>query len=273
MKMILYNVLILLLILLVAPLEAIYAEAGGIILIDRTGSMTVIRPVTGNTRCADARTTASVDVNAFFGEYGEYPNARVAVWTFAGTGYIDVTGGFTDKASALAAIQGLNPEGCDGLTPLADAMCWAADALSAAFPEGTRILYVSSDGGENNSSGECSGYDGLVEPWPDGSWQRNVLDKFCDNAIVNVRYWGSLEKDVSAYDLETDAPTSTSADDLFFSDLAYCTGGTYIYHDDGEEPGPALLVPSLTEWGLLILILLLLGLGVYVAYRRRARAV
>ena len=143
------------------PLAEMHAAPGAIVLIDRTGSMSAIRPVTGNSRCADARTTASVDINDFF---ANHPGGSLAVWTFAGATNIDVTAGFVGQAAALAAVAALTPEGRGGMTPLADALCDAGDALTVAFPADDRILYVSSDGGENNSSGACAGPHAAYRP-------------------------------------------------------------------------------------------------------------
>lgn len=218
-----------------------------LVLLDRTGSMTAIREETGNTRCHDALETAKEDVGGFTGE-------AVAVWTFQQTEPTDRTGGFVDKTTALAALNALDGNSCTGMTPLAESMCEAVDALVGEFPDaepGQLVLAVSSDGEENNSDGECAGDRDLLPPYggsdygeqcgefnPD-SWQEKVCDKVVGNAVVLARHWGALggARSTTAMDPETgEARTRSVSDWVFFQNLAETTGGAYTFMDDGAPP-------------------------------------
>ena len=260
----LLTLLIIILTTVFASVQEAKAE-GAIFLIDRTGSMNTERVVTGNTRCEDARTVATVDVNSFF---NMFPTGQGAVWTFADDGWINVTGGFVDSATCINAVNGLAPNGCAGLSPLAEAMCGAADALIANFPTSSRFLYVSSDGGENNSDGQCAGPDATGRPYPPDSWQAKVIEKMLITGTVNVRYWGALAKSSNPYDSETGLPnTSQVSDKDFFSDLADTTGGSFTYYyDDHIKPS----LPTLTQWGVIILLALMLLSGIIIIRRRKA---
>ncbi|MCP4685017.1 MAG: VWA domain-containing protein [bacterium] len=241
---------------------------GAIFLIDRTGSMGEPR-VSGNSRCADARTVAITDVKSHF---SLYPTGLGAVWTFAGEGWFNETGGFVGRAACSAAVVNLTPEGCSGSTPLAESMCGAADALVAFFPPPQqRILYVSSDGEENSSDGECDGDDAAAKPYPADSWQGKVIAKLMATGTVNVRYWGSVSKSGSSYDPETGVTRMPAISDAeFFKDVADTTGGGYSYIDDGDPHwNPATGVPTLSQWSVLLLLLLLVASGAIVFHRRR----
>ncbi len=242
---------------------------GAIFLIDRTGSMDAER-VSGNTRCEDARTVAITDVKSHF---SLYPTGLGAVWTFADNGWVNETGGFVGRAACSTAVVNLSPDGCGGSTPLAESMCGAADALLAFFPPPQqRILYVSSDGEENNSDGECDGDDAAAKPYPPDSWQGKVIAKLMSTGTVNVRYWGSVSKSGSAYDPETGVTRMPAVPDAeFFEDLADTTGGGYSYIDDADHDwDPPSGVPTLSQWGVLALLVLLLVSGGMIMYRKRS---
>ncbi len=241
---------------------------GAIFLIDRTGSMVETR-VSGNSRCADARTVAITDVKSHF---SLYPTGLGAVWTFAGTDWTNETGGFVGRAACSAAVVNLAPEGCGGSTPLAESICGAADALVAFFPPPQqRILYVSSDGEENSSDGECYGDDAAAKPYPADSWQGKVIAKLMATGTVNVRYWGSVSKSGSSYDPETGVTRLPAISDaVFFEDLADTTGGDYNYIADSDPHwNPSSGVPTLSQWSILVLLLLLVSSGAIVFHRRR----
>ncbi len=206
-----------------------------VILLDRTGSMRAKRE-NGNMRCADALETAKQDVADHF---DNYPLGSAAVWTFAGSSPTDLTGGFVNEADATAALNGLTADGCWGVTPLAESMCDAIDELTDTFTAefaGQLILAVSSDGGENNSDGECDGFhDSGGPPYSAGSWQRKVLDKLeIAEVVAQSRYWGSVSKSESGIDPETGEAVdrSSEGDAEFFEYLAASSGGTYAYMDD-----------------------------------------
>lgn len=165
----------------------------------------------------------------------------------------------------------LSPTGCGGLTPLAEAICDAVVA-SPPGPMGSKILSISSDGGENNSSRPCAGYDSVIGPPPSGnydpgSWQLRGWTAIQNNAVVSVRYWSAFGRPCGTRDrdVEIREVRAPAVDDRVFSeDLASSTGGTILFHDDGQ-PG----IPTLPEWGLIGLGVLLLAGGVVVLGRRR----
>ena len=213
-----------------------YAEDYGCIVLDRTGSM--MTGYSGNpnqTRCEVALANVKIDVNSFF---IKYPAGLMKVWTFADSAPTDLTGAYVGKASAMSVLNPLSPTGCTGLTPLADAICDAAND----FPGGgghTREMHVGSDGGENNSSGPCSGPDSQSEdiPYDYGSWQYKAWTTCTGRAIFNIRYWFDAAKS-DGIDTETGKPRGKGglSDEKFFQDMANETGGEYIANpNDGSE--------------------------------------
>jgi hypothetical protein len=212
-----------------------------LVLLDRTGSMNAIRLSTGNSRCFDALQRAKDDVEEFF---AQNPNGKVAVWTFRRTGPTAWTNGFVNKATALAALNSPGVADCSDLTPLAESMCSAVDALAAGIPvplPEELILAVSSDGEENNSLGECFGPNsgGGTEcgQYDAGSWQQLVCEKVMGHSVVMARYWGALQFARSAnMDDETGELRGASVSDaVFFANLAAVTGGTYRFMDDAPS--------------------------------------
>ncbi len=216
---------------------SLHADTAGIILIDRTGSMGAIRPQTGETRCHDAKDTALADIDRFFAS--QPATKHLAVWTFHGTSFQKLTVGFVGYQEARDVVEGLSYSGCSGSTPLAESMCAAADTLRHYYPTDDRTLFVSSDGAENSSGGECDGPNSSVgPPYDDESWERKVTDKLAvhpDSIVVNARYWGALSKSADEYDVETDEPLSKSIPDhIFFEHLCLLTGGQYNSMADDE---------------------------------------
>jgi hypothetical protein len=246
------------------------SESNMIVVLDRTGSMTQLR-YNGHSRCADALSYAISDVVQFF---ANNPEGSVAVFTFTNEDYTNLTGGFVDEATALAALNALDPEGCSGSTPLSEAMCDACDYITAGFPEatqGSKIIAVSSDGGENNSNDNCFGPFSISGPPPPGnydagSWQAQVWNKFQAQAITNIRYWGELGEMGAREDIETGKMRANSIDDaVFFQDVAESNGGEYELMSDS----PPTDIPTLSEWGLIILALLLLTASVVMIRKRQ----
>ncbi len=287
-----------------------------LVLLDRTGSMNAIRVKTGNTRCFDALQRAKDDVTEFFTNHS---NGRVAVWTFNGAEPTPRTNGFVDQAAALPALNDPSAAVCQSLTPLAESMCEAADALTAQLADpsvGDLFLAVSSDGQENHSDGECAGphstagttncgqYDAL-------SWQKKVCDKLIGAAVVMARYWGSLQfTESSGMDQETGQLQGGAVSDyVFFQSLAEASGGRFDLMDDAAAPptgaccddvdrcrggltsdacaaiGGAYLgdgtdcstvlcsprpvvIPTLSEWGVIAMTLLLLVSGTVILARQ-----
>lgn len=241
---------------LCATLDPPCHEMHRIILLDRTGSMQAPFDES-TTRCERARQTAIADVMSFFTQHPI--ESSVAVWTFAGTAPTQLTPGFVDEATAIAALESLAGVNCSGLTPLAESLCDAVDALLAAYPSAlarTLEISVSTDGEENNSDGSCAGDRVLLPPFggspfgeacgefhPD-SWQQKVCDHTIDNAVVLARFWGnlSLARAAKKADTETGALLASSVpDDVFFQALAEATGGAFTFIDDfpPEPTGPS----------------------------------
>ncbi len=211
-----------------------------LVLIDRTGSMITPR-INGHTRCEDALIYAADDVSTFF---ADNPLGAAAVWTFANTEPTPLTG-FVGEAEALAAIDGLAPDGCDGQTPLAESICEAIDDLVASYPVetlGDRVLAISTDGGENASDGECDGFWSDSGPPPSGnydldSWQQRVYDRLHDNGVTaQARFWESFGQR-GGKDREGGGSRNLPAvsDYVFLEDLAESSGGTFIYMDDNAD--------------------------------------
>ncbi len=231
-----------------------------IILLDRTGSMAATRQASGNTRCFDALETAKMDVDNFFNTHSA--GSSLAVWIFADTVFnptlppIDLTGGFVLDADTAKAALANNLDGvaCAGSTPLAESMCDAIDALTAAFPsvpDKARILAVSSDGDENTSDMNCVGPNSVAGMscggFDSGSWQQLVCNKIIGNSVAQVRFWGDFgainNRAYQAIDPETGSLRSASVlDTIFFSALADATGGSIILLDDVPPPvtGPSI---------------------------------
>lgn len=218
-----------------------------LVLLDRTGSMLAVRPANGHSRCRDALELARADVASFFAAHPAAAGSTAAVWTFAGDAATDLTGGFVGETAALAALDALDPEGCDGVTPLAEALCAAGDTLAAAFPgaaPGELLLAVSSGGGENSSSGPCAGFPSSGgPPFDPGSWQELAIARLAGLGVVLSRFWTSVALRAPV-DPETGRATAglggvTDAD--FFRHLAEVTGGSYVeVSDDSELPPPIL---------------------------------
>jgi hypothetical protein len=251
-----------------------------LVLLDRTGSMTETR-INGHSRCRDALDLAKADVHTFFLLHPAQQGAAVAVWTFADAAPTLLTGGFVDEATALAALNTLTPEGCTGSTPLADAICSGSDALNAALPGSTaaqRMLAISSDGGENNSSGPCAGPSSAGgPPYDPGSWQQKVEAKLAGQNVALTRFWGSV-KARNGFDRETHKKIDVLAvsDDAFFQHLADVTGGIFqLAPDSGPLPQPfggvvgIQSVPTLDAWGLSLLGASLLASAFALLRRRR----
>lgn len=242
------------------------------VLLDRTGSMGVVR-TTGNTRCYDALQQAKTDVMSFF----SLPNAEaITVWTF-GNPPTQITAGLVGEAAALAALNALPPEDCNSNTPLAAAICQVVDYLYTSTPgsQTQRILYVNSDGGENASTGSCSGtYSATGDDCTNFSpgWQRNVCDHIDGKITVNVRHWDFFATQLaSGFDVETGAPLAYGPlvvnDETFFRAIATATGGQYVHIADGDPEYPTS-VPTLSEWGMIGLGLLLAVSGAWIIVRR-----
>lgn len=255
------------------------------VVLDRTGSMLVFRS-TGATRCGDALALARTDVESFFLANPEAEGSSLAVFVFGGMGVVNLTGGFVDEATALAALDQLSPIGCSGFTPLADALCEASDTLAQTFPAsepGDLLLAASSDGGENASAGICAGPYSAADlpPYTPGSWQNRVFEKLSAQSVVDVRFWDNFASvtrsarkiagDPPVPAAPSDAVTKAVTDLNFFQALAQATGGNFSRMPDGTRntpPRQPVAIPTLSATAMVVL-LSLLGLGGLLAVRRR----
>lgn len=219
----------------------------GLILIDRTGSMSAIRPSTGHSRCADALAQAHTQLS----DFATKGVNSFAVWTFAGTSVTRLTAGYVSQALASTAIDTLTPDGCLPDTPLAYAMCAAAQDLGQTRSSSSEVAWlgVSTDGGENNSAGSpllaigntnCSGSTGdITTP---GTWENNV-DNYIKTTIGNIKvdntYWinPALLTSLRTAGM-AGCSGDTQCDDEFFSALSNITGGNYRRAPDNTTTYP-----------------------------------
>lgn len=231
----------------VSEVQGLGPERYGMVLIDRSGSMTATRS-TGNSRCKDAKKQALLELDRLFDPM-QFDRTHVAVWSFAGAIVTKHTIGYVDKATAVTAVTNLTDEGCSGGTPLADAMCWAIDDLSAKSPGESTNLYVATDGEENASTGACSG------PWGDptatpSSWQYKVYAKAVASLVkTSTDYWtGSLVLNLLPSDPQGATTLSCTSmvtcEDKLFSSLATVTGGEYRRAKDANTVYPCTSTAS-----------------------------
>ncbi|MBJ6765265.1 VWA domain-containing protein [Myxococcaceae bacterium JPH2] len=218
-------------------------ERYGLILLDRSGSMTAIRKATGNSRCKDAKKQSLLQLeNMFDPNIGN--RTRVAVVSFAGTVVTKLTIGYVDKATAKAALDALGDETCSGGTPLADAMCFSIDYLAAQDPGNSTSMYVATDGEENASTGVCSGPSG--DPVLNtSSWPYKVYAKATASLVkMDTAYWtGSsvlnlLPSEGAPSATTTACTTAVLCEDKLFSSLATVTGGEYRRANDVNAAYP-----------------------------------
>lgn len=145
----------------------------GIIILDRTGSMSVPRTGSTKSRCHDARAQALIKADEFF---TKHKGSALAVWTIDSS-VQKLTTGYVNLATARSAITALSPEGCLGSTPLAEGICTAVDALLAEpkVQGATNLITILSDGGENASGGACAGNGN--DQFDAGSWRFKARQK------------------------------------------------------------------------------------------------
>ncbi|RJS17022.1 hypothetical protein DRW03_28555 [Corallococcus sp. H22C18031201] len=223
--------------------KSVGPERYGLLLIDRSGSMTAIRSATGNSRCKDAKKQSLIELEKIFDPTGGN-RTRVAVVSFAGSLVSKLTVGFVDKATAKAALEALGDETCSGLTPLADAMCFAIDYVSSQDAGNSTTMYIATDGEENASTGVCSGTwgDPVTDP---ASWQYKVYAKATSSLVkMDTAYWtgSSVLTLLPTNDAPSAAATGcTSAilcEDKLFSSLATISGGEYRRAKDTNAAYP-----------------------------------
>jgi hypothetical protein len=185
-----------------------------VILVDRTNSMNGLFGGVG-TRFDNAIIWATNDVDNIF---DANPGARVAVMSFM-TPFDDLDNpnivlelGFSpDRDAVKTAISNIDPP--DGRTPLARALSDAADLLKETDPDNVGVMYIYTDGGENESRhnsaspicGACdihlaSPPDILPAEWNElcdpaiagtcSDYQTCMANQFVFHDIIHVRYFG-----------------------------------------------------------------------------------
>lgn len=250
-----------------------------VILIDRTGSMGTRRR-NMNTRLQDAKSYAKQDVQNNIED-----GTRIAVMYFDSNGIV-VQLAFTDnKPDVLNAIDAVPGPGA--ATPLADAMCEAAELLRSTGGW-TKSLYTYTDGYENASDGSqanlcdpCDDYAGGAwnhdcDPEDDNppctDWQDCLVSCLIGEEIYTFRYFGTpIDKSRSDMylaeyggEVPGDKVVPTSEDLAFLQYLADQTGGEMHVVPDEE-------VPTLTQWGVIILSGLLTIALIFMIKRKKAR--
>lgn len=164
--------------------SAAHADRKMLVLIDASGSMSIVR-ADAQTRfeAAKARALDQIGVQAGIGL------DAVAVYTFSDTtSTLQTVGGFVDPNVAITAITNLDLFTVGGgNTPLAGGMCDAVDALNAVTAT-EKILEVASDGEENftPSTHPCFGPFSTDPnpPYSTGSWQNLVFNKVAGAGIA-----------------------------------------------------------------------------------------
>jgi hypothetical protein len=154
----------------------------------------------GGGRLSRAVTFARSVVSRFISYTYEY----IAIWPFALSWpkqepYLDWTRDEDSLMTALTELEDIPPEGPGAL---ADGICEAADYFHAKdIPDSLlRRIYLFSAGGEDSSTGDCSGPPdpGTDTSWCDDpySWQCRVLNKvLLDSLMFEAAYYGNTEQE------------------------------------------------------------------------------
>ncbi len=206
------------------------ANPGKLILLDRTGSMNIVKP-NGMLLCDEAFFHANQELIVY--SLTE-PNGLVSVWTFEGNAPTDVTGGWVSPAQAQVDLAPFNS--CSGATPLAETICSGVDEVLCRFAAEASEMLIITDGEENNSDGMCSGPASIGLPPPPGnydagSWHQKVYDKVIASGIPTTTWlW-----DPNPFAAAT-AGAAPVPDDTYFEDLSNASGGYFVYVLFNESP-------------------------------------
>jgi hypothetical protein len=219
------------------------------VVIDTSGSM----GYSGGVRIMKARELAVQKVN----EILQDPDDEIALATFGHTNALNLHFNWTRDGTALVNdINGIWAGDKYTLTPLADAACAAANKLITDVPippntNQSRRLFLLADGGENNSSGTCSGpFDPVPNPpWDDNpaSWHALVLNTLVGSMIVDLGYLGNIQVQPPPAPPEgsvPDLPTRSGEDSLFLATLVDSTGGDFQNVADTAICGNGILEPG-----------------------------
>ena len=253
-----------------------------VIVLDRTNSMKELRndpDPPKNTRCEDAYNTAQEDLAFFFENLPGGLTGEAAIIAFSGKfpAFLLKTG-FLDRTNAEIALNSIGANDCPGgSTNLADAICQGIN-LFTAVSAANKIMAISSDGDENDSSGKCFGIDDPVAPFDDKtSWQGLVTNQLGGAPpVMNLRFWGALGAATGTQlDLETGLPHIPASFE-FFEFLADVTGGRFVFQDDTASIiplPPVARIPAVSTWGIGIMgLMLLIVAKVYYSRRRAVQA-
>jgi len=223
----------------------------GLILLDYSGSMTLLR-ADDNSRFLSARHRAVMRSLEFVGA-----GYQVGVVTFNGTdGFVEVVP-FTDNTTTLiTSITGL-PDAITGpTTPLADAICYATQILVDVDDGGELCLMTLTDGHNNDRHDPPGGAicthceDHAATGWlwdcdpddqgtyPCTDWQNCLVIVWAMNAVHYVDYFGdpTVKSGPNMKGLE-DADMSRASDDFaLFEFLVEFSEGEMLYITDSLMP-------------------------------------
>jgi hypothetical protein len=230
-----------------------------VVVVDATGSMTLTR-TDGVQRFEAARQLAADRVFNAAMEAGGL--SAVAVYTFDSfdgvqqwsTGGSGPAGAFVTPTQARSIILN-NIAVSPFATPLADALCSTVDIANASGSASTTVRFLEfyTDGGENDSTGPCSGPFSVSTspPYDATSWQGLVYQHFV-NITPAVTTNATLFTDVSGFAAfarpaaaTNDAPSRPTpkvgafaladlvSDQDFFASLSVATGGDFTEVSDG----------------------------------------
>lgn len=235
-----------------ASFAAAQAPARALFLLDRSGSMTIGSP----SRCDRSEMQAKLDIDGFF---AAFPSGEVTVREFTSAipsraRWIGTSEWHTNALSARNAVD--TAIACANLTPLADAICDSAQAVSVAGASAECYVYVYTDGGENDSQGACSGLpatnattgrcaDDVLHPGAPFttdamggvSWQQRAC-----TTIHNLSLTCDFVLNVYKFDSFADGPLDPAF--VFLDSASRATGGLRIEIDDNQQtlPGNSLSV-------------------------------
>ena len=238
------------------------ADTHGVLLFDKTGSMTSLR-WDGESRCDFGKDFVVKKIGSFVSnQKGDYLDIRA----FAGKndntslteGFVDISTvtpiGSSQWRNFLNDIKSkLGQVSCSGVTALGDALCKGADSLRSRYKNGDNIMMtVVTDAGENDSS-ICGGGN-YVEDYVKPKMKSSPVVKFdltiLDSGNVNKKAKSALNAsdDLQEVTIESNGLYATSAASSLSEieqliQLSKDTGGTAeVIADqdtcDGDCSGP-----------------------------------